>query len=170
MGNVESGIVGGYTPTMTPSVDASLDMNLHFALDTLAPFIPTSAGDGNFQEMNPFQGAHVFNDNYTKESLASNDSSDSNQSRARKRRFPCTYKNCMKAFISNKDLERHLSSGGHRKDAEANGESLDRFDKYMCRVPWCKRANVGFSREDHYARHLRTMHPDFRSEEAALDG
>jgi len=72
----------------------------------------------------------------------------------RKRRFRCPYHPCTRVFGSRNDLERHLATRQHRKDVD----SSERANRFRCKYLWCKRSQQGFSRKDHYMRHMERMH------------
>ncbi|KAF1980324.1 hypothetical protein BU23DRAFT_6576 [Bimuria novae-zelandiae CBS 107.79] len=78
------------------------------------------------------------------------------RSTIRKRNFTCPHSPCTRSFTSRNDLERHLAIRKHRQDSGSA-----RVDKYKCNVPFCKRKSDGFSRKDHFSRHMEKVHPDY---------
>lgn len=77
-----------------------------------------------------------------------------------KRRFPCPYPPCQRVFGSRNDLERHLATRQHRKDVK----SSERANRFRCKYLWCKRNQQGFSRKDHFMRHMERMHQGILSD------
>lgn len=77
------------------------------------------------------------------------------------RPFACPQEACTFRAASNRDLKRHLASNLH---PESTGEI------FLCPVVGCKYANRGFSRRDHFRRHIRTRHPGVETASAGGTG
>ncbi|KFY59190.1 hypothetical protein V496_05745 [Pseudogymnoascus sp. VKM F-4515 (FW-2607)] len=74
--------------------------------------------------------------------------------------FKCTALHCVsKGFRYNKDLERHLR--------ERHRDSVTNAHRFYCPHPSCKFSlggiKPGFSRPDHYRRHMEKLHPDTKT-------
>ncbi|KAF2111077.1 hypothetical protein BDV96DRAFT_634875 [Lophiotrema nucula] len=167
---LENTVAGGSSSDLSVDLAAPMDLGLDLELllcDSPASSLgstlsSTSICDVDSTALTALE-EHLLGTVEQSQVIGSHQNSDTLPARP-KRRFPCLYKPCTRAFGSRKDLERHLATRRHRKDAASLDETLSRFNRYVCIVPWCKRRKEGFGRRDHFLRHMEKMHPGVRVE------